>query len=292
MWSGASPPALRACVRWICPLSFLKLCHAQTCGKCVPCRIGLGQLTAADQAGAGRRGYHGAPSPSSKRPPAASSTPPTVPSAVTPPGWWLRGWRASGTTMRSTCCTTAVSAGLQNPVPCVALCPAGVDIPGYMALVRRRALRRCSAPDPQGQPLPHRLRLYLRASLRGPLPPQHGGRRHQYPRPEALRRGPCRGTYPSPPALPPPARRSPIIGGGPSGLSCAYYLALMGHRVTVFEEREQLGGMLRYGIPSYRFPRELLDARDRIHSVHWASRSAPASTVGQDIWLGEAEAGV
>ena len=51
-----------------------------------------------------------------------------------------------------------------------------------------------------------------------------------------------------------------VIGGGPSGLSCAYYLALMGHKVTVFEEKKKLGGMLRYGIPSYRFPREKLDA--------------------------------
>ena len=51
-----------------------------------------------------------------------------------------------------------------------------------------------------------------------------------------------------------------IIGGGPGGLSAAYSLALMGHQVTIYEQRKQLGGMLRYGIPSYRFPRELLDA--------------------------------
>ncbi len=55
------------------------------------------------------------------------------------------------------------------------------------------------------------------------------------------------------------ARTVAVIGGGPSGLTCAYFLALMGHRVTVFEERAQLGGMLRYGIPAYRFPRERLD---------------------------------
>ncbi len=55
------------------------------------------------------------------------------------------------------------------------------------------------------------------------------------------------------------ARKVAVIGGGPSGLTCAYFLALMGHRVTVFEARGQLGGMLRYGIPAYRFPRERLD---------------------------------
>ena len=49
-----------------------------------------------------------------------------------------------------------------------------------------------------------------------------------------------------------------IIGGGPSGLTAAYFLQLMGHQCTVFEEKQHLGGMLRYGIPNYRFPRERL----------------------------------
>jgi NADPH-dependent glutamate synthase beta subunit-like oxidoreductase len=49
-----------------------------------------------------------------------------------------------------------------------------------------------------------------------------------------------------------------VVGGGPAGLTAAYYLALMGHRVTIYEKRKYLGGMLRYGIPSYRLPRERL----------------------------------
>ena len=52
--------------------------------------------------------------------------------------------------------------------------------------------------------------------------------------------------------------RVAIIGGGPSGMSAAYYLELMGHHAVVFEEKSKLGGMLRYGIPAYRFPRERL----------------------------------
>ncbi len=56
-----------------------------------------------------------------------------------------------------------------------------------------------------------------------------------------------------------------VIGGGPAGLSCAYQLALKGHAVTVFDEREFLGGMMRYGIPGFRTPREVLDTEiDRI----------------------------
>ena len=51
-----------------------------------------------------------------------------------------------------------------------------------------------------------------------------------------------------------------VIGGGPAGLSVAYQLALKGHAVTIFDDHEFLGGMMRYGIPGYRTPRDVLDA--------------------------------
>ncbi|MBU0763698.1 MAG: molybdopterin-dependent oxidoreductase, partial [Bacteroidetes bacterium] len=51
-----------------------------------------------------------------------------------------------------------------------------------------------------------------------------------------------------------------VVGGGPAGLTCAYYLRLEGYRVTVFEKLPGLGGMLRYGIPEYRLPKKILDA--------------------------------
>ncbi len=50
-----------------------------------------------------------------------------------------------------------------------------------------------------------------------------------------------------------------IIGGGPAGLTAAYYLAIMGHSVTVYDMMEKMGGMLRYGIPQYRLPKDVLD---------------------------------
>ena len=65
-------------------------------------------------------------------------------------------------------------------------------------------------------------------------------------------------TVPVPEKAEATGKRVAIIGGGPSGLSAAYYLELMGHHAVVFEEKSKLGGMLRYGIPSYRFPRERL----------------------------------
>jgi len=54
-------------------------------------------------------------------------------------------------------------------------------------------------------------------------------------------------------------KKAAIIGAGPAGLSAAWFLALEGHSVTIFERQENPGGMLRYGIPSYRMPRETLD---------------------------------
>ena len=96
------------------------------------------------------------------------------------------------------------------------------------------------------------------------------------------------GVVPQPECAPATGKKVAIIGGGPSGLSCAYYLALMGHGVTVYEEREQLGGMLRYGIPSYRFPREKLDAE--IESILSLGIEVHTGvTVGRDIWLEKLE---
>ena len=54
-------------------------------------------------------------------------------------------------------------------------------------------------------------------------------------------------------------KRVAIIGGGPAGLTCAYYLARLGHSPTIFEAMPKLGGMLRYGIPEYRLPKATLD---------------------------------
>ena len=55
-----------------------------------------------------------------------------------------------------------------------------------------------------------------------------------------------------------------VIGGGPSGLSCAYYLATMGYYPTVFEKNPEPGGMLRYGIPSYKLDKKVIDAEIEI----------------------------
>ncbi len=73
-----------------------------------------------------------------------------------------------------------------------------------------------------------------------------------------------------------------VIGGGPAGLSCAYQLARRGHAVTIFDQHEALGGMMRYGIPGFRTPREVLDAEiQRILDLGVATRLR--CRVGSDI---------
>lgn len=57
----------------------------------------------------------------------------------------------------------------------------------------------------------------------------------------------------------PTGKKIAIIGGGPAGLTAAYKLAIMGHDVAIYDMMEKMGGMLRYGIPQYRLPKEILD---------------------------------
>ena len=59
-------------------------------------------------------------------------------------------------------------------------------------------------------------------------------------------------------SLPPTGRKVAVAGSGPTGLTAAFYLAMLGHDVTVFEERSEAGGMLRFAIPEYRLPKSVL----------------------------------
>ena len=90
------------------------------------------------------------------------------------------------------------------------------------------------------------------------------------------------GYVPNPPCAPRTGKKVAVVGGGPSGLSAAYYLTLMGHEVTVYERHKQLGGMLRYGIPAYRFPREKID--EEIQNILSVGITAHTGVdVGKDI---------
>ena len=80
-----------------------------------------------------------------------------------------------------------------------------------------------------------------------------------------------------------------VIGGGPAGLSCAFYLALKGYEPTVFEKNEELGGMLRYGIPSFKLEKDVLDAEiDVIRALGVDFRCGVE--VGRDLTLDDLRA--
>ena len=174
-------------------------------------------------------------------------------------------------------------AGLEIPVPCVNLCPAGVDIPGYMALVGAGRCDDAVRLIRKDNPFPtacayiceHPCEARCRRRMIDDAINIRGLKRYAVDH---------SGVVPNPPCAPPTGKKVAVIGGGPSGLSCAYYLALMGHSVTIYEERKQLGGMLRYGIPSYRFPRELLD-REIESILSTGIQVYTGMTVGKDIWL-------
>ncbi len=92
------------------------------------------------------------------------------------------------------------------------------------------------------------------------------------------------------PATPkdPTGKSIAVIGGGPAGLTAAYFLRRMGHGVVIFESNEELGGMMRYGIPSYRTPRDMLDSEiNRIIDMGVEVRLN--TRVGKDISVAELE---
>ena len=280
---AASPPGL-------CPvdmsLSFLQLCHAQTCGKCVPCRIGLGQLTLLINQVLDGEATMETIAIIEKT---ARSIVNTADCAIGRDAARLvvEGLEGFRDDYEEHVKHNRCLAGLQNPVPCVALCPAGVDIPGYMALVGEGRCADAVRLIRKDNPFPtacayiceHPCEARCRRNIVDDAINIRGLKRYAVDH---------AGVVPQPECAPATGKKVAIIGGGPSGLSCAYYLALMGHGVTVYEEREQLGGMLRYGIPSYRFPREKLDAE--IESILSLGIEVHTGvTVGRDIWLEKLE---
>ena len=280
---AASPPGL-------CPvdmsLSFLQLCHAQSCGKCVPCRIGLGQLTLLINQVLDGEATMETIAIIEKT---ARSIVNTADCAIGRDAARLvvEGLEGFRDDYEEHVKHNRCLAGLQNPVPCVALCPAGVDIPGYMALVGEGRCADAVRLIRKDNPFPtacayiceHPCEARCRRNMVDDAINIRGLKRYAVDH---------AGVVPQPECAPATGKKVAIIGGGPSGLSCAYYLALMGHGVTVYEEREQLGGMLRYGIPSYRFPREKLDAE--IESILSLGIEVHTGvTVGRDIWLEKLE---
>lgn len=268
----------------LCPvdmsLNYLRLCHAQTCGKCVPCRIGLGQLEVlieqvldrtatmetiniiertakviADSAGCAI-GYEAA--------------------HMVLKG--IRGFREDYEEhIRHGRCISVLS----YPVPCVSACPAHVDVPGYVALINEGRYEEAVKLIRKDNPFPsscayvceHPCEEHCRRAMVDDAINICGLKRFAVDHAKAE---PAEILYEA------TGKTVGIIGGGPGGLTAAYYLAQMGHKVTVYEQRPKLGGMLRYGIPDYRLPHEVLE-RDIAHILTTGIQVITDVSIGKDV---------
>ena len=268
----------------ICPVditrAFIEMCHAQTCGKCVPCRVGLRQLARLfDNVLDGE---------------ANEETVENI--KLTAEGIYYSadcaiGYEAAKLALKSVDgCIDDFESHIHNgfcscnsnqPVACVKSCPAGVDIPGYIALVQQGRYADAVRLIRRDNPMPTTCAYICEH------PCENRCKRTIIDAPVNIRglkkmAVDNSGIVPVPECEAPTGKKVAIIGGGPGGLSAAYYLALMGHKVTIFEQRKQLGGMLRYGIPNYRFPRKKLD--EEIDSILSTGIEVKKNiSVGKDI---------
>ena len=243
-----------------CPVeqsaAFVKLCLSQSCGKCVPCRVGLRQLAAIlDRVLDGQGKKDDLALLESLAAVIADSADCAIGSeAAKSLLGSLKAFEADFRShVQSDRCTAAFEA-----VPCRAGCPAHVDIPGYIALTKAGRYADAVRVIREDNPFPAACALVCEH------PCERHCRRNMVD--DAVNiRGIKRmavdnaGDVPVPACLPSTGKKVAVVGGGPSGLTAAYYLRLMGHQVTVYEQRAKLGGMMRYGIPRYRLPNRYLD---------------------------------
>jgi len=149
--------------------------------------------------------------------------------------------------------------------PCQLSCPAGIDIQGYLAHISRGEFGQALRVIKERNPLPMVIGRVC------PHPCEEVCRRNRVDQPLAI--NPLKrfmadyALLEDIPFKPPLAKDSghkvAVIGGGPGGLSAAYYLRLKGHTAHIFEAKPRLGGMLRYAIPEYRLPNAILDKEIR-----------------------------
>ncbi len=146
--------------------------------------------------------------------------------------------------------------------PCQAACPAGIDIQGYVALAALGKYPDAIRLIKERNPLPAICgRVCTRpcevTGCRRTMLDQAVGIDYIKRYVADLDMGAAQPFRPQ--VAPSTGKKIAIVGAGPAGLSAAYYLAIRGHKVDILETLPEAGGMLRYGIPEYRLPKEVLD---------------------------------
>ncbi len=145
-------------------------------------------------------------------------------------------------------------------VPCRFGCPAHIDVPKYIRFIKEGNYSAATAVVREKVPFPHSLGFICVHNCEMECKHQELNEAISI---RNLKRyaaehddGSWKGNSFHKPST---GKKAAVIGGGPTGLTAAFYLAKLGHSVTVFDAGSKLGGQLRYGIPNYRLPREVLD---------------------------------
>ena len=252
----ATPPGMCAVAM---QLDLLRAGGCQTCGKCVPCREGIAHIeTLLEEVLA----FDAEPDVLEEIRAQATVVRDTADCAI---GWHaaevlLAGLDTFKEEFESHVKQGKCREGVAQTVPCETLCPAHVNVPAYIALAGLGDYAGAIGMIRKDNPFPtacafvceHPCEKRCRRTLIDAPINIRGIKKFAVDQLAADQ-------VPTPAPAAPTGKKVAIVGGGPSGLTCAYFCALMGHEVHVLEMRKQLGGMMRYGIPAYRFPRERLD---------------------------------
>ncbi len=174
----------------------------------------------------------------------------------------------------------------KDRAPCTTTCPAGINVQGYVQLIGQGKYREAVALIMERLPLPGVLGRVC------PHPCEAACRRAEVDAPVAIRELKRFAADQVDPAqrLKPEITERPekiaVVGGGPAGLTAAYFARLKGYQVTLFEALDTLGGMLRVGIPDYRLPPDVLD-REIDYILSLGVKTRTGVRLGRDFTLAD-----
>lgn len=248
---------------------FLQFTTSESCGKCTPCREGLSQALAILDRICEGRGESGDITLLEELSSHISDTAlcGLGQSAMNPVATTIRYFAQEYEShiKRHRCeagtCETLVAELCSNS------CPLTMRIPTYITLLKENRLVEAFTSTLEDNPLPGTLgrichfHCQMRCRREEIDSPVHQGELHRYIADTLYKMGQEQEVYQAmvKAKYPSSGKKIAIVGSGPAGLTAAFYLVRLGHEVVVYDEHAQGGGVLRYGIPAYRLPRDVLD---------------------------------